>query len=55
MEAKPAKGQGANPDGDKTHMGVHKMSPIRKSDQSRLDSFDKRNLFYPQNLLDYLF
>ena len=46
MEAKPAKDQSTNSGRDKTHMGLHQMPAVRKSDQGSLDSFDKRYFFY---------
>lgn len=49
MEAKPAKGQGKNDGRDKTNMGLHKMPAVRESHESRLDSFNKRNLFNSQD------
>ena len=46
MEAKPSEGQGANTDRDKAHMGLHEMSSVREGNQSCLNPFNKRNLFY---------
>lgn len=51
MEAKPAKGQSENAGRDKTDMGLHKMPAVRKSHESRLGSFDKRNFFDPEDFL----
>jgi hypothetical protein len=45
MEAKPAEGQSQNAGRDKTHMGLHAMPSVREGHKSRLDSFDKRDLF----------
>ena len=55
MEAKSAEGQSKNSCRDKTRVGLHGLSSVRQSNQGRLDSFDKSNLFYSQNPLDDFF